>query len=273
MVLSLRLAFADLPWGHVVSQLPREFVLSIGAGQVLLPSLVVGAFYGLYRILRSDRSATPVIRRWRDGWGRRPAVARRYVWTSVAMFAPTAGVVFLRWLDTGYDPQLGRLAIGYGALLILAIAVHEARAVAAWHFRQPRQWNSHKAAAAMAGIYVAAAIPSMVAAAAGIGLSEAKVCATDGFEEVGFLVGETQDRVYLGEKRHFNRRLAVLPLTKVGETFIGPEAGDATCEFGPAPSSSSKRQDSAHRHQGRASTPSGGVQSHSWFIEPRGNNP
>ncbi|HEY5053815.1 MAG TPA: hypothetical protein VII45_10445 [Solirubrobacterales bacterium] len=235
VVLALRLGFEDLPWGNVVSQLPREFLLSIGAGQVLFPALVVGALYGLYRMLRDDRSEAPVAGRWRDGWGARPAVIGRYFLISAVMSAPVVVVLLFRWGGSHYEPQAERLAVGYAVLFLAAIAVHEARAVLTSRHRIPRRWNSLRVVLTMAGVYCVAAIPSMVVAAAGIGLSEAKVCTSDHTQEVGVLVGESGDLVYLGEKRSSGRRLAIFPLSKVEEMFVGPEADGAHCEFEPAP--------------------------------------
>jgi hypothetical protein len=93
VVLALRLAFVQLPWGNVVSQLPREFVLSIGTGQVLLPSLAVGALYGLYRLVRDDRKMAPKAYRFRDGgfrhgWRGKRVVIERYLITWVLMLVP-----------------------------------------------------------------------------------------------------------------------------------------------------------------------------------------
>jgi hypothetical protein len=243
VVLSLRLAFEHLPWGNVVSQLPREFLISIGAGQVLLPALVVGALYGLYRILRSDRFEAPVVGRWRDGWESRPAVIGNYLLISLAMSVPAAVVLLLRWGGSHYVPQTERLVVGYAVLFVAAVAVHEARAVLTSHYRVPRFWNSLRVAVVMAGLYSAAAIPPMVVAAAGFGLAEAKVCTSDHTQEVGALVGESADSVYLGEQRTSARRLAIIPLSKVEEMFVGPDADYAHCEFEPPPGSSPAKLD------------------------------
>lgn len=90
LVLGLRLALQDLPWADVISQLPREFLLSVGAGQALLPALLLGALYGLYRLLRKKPSLPkgetgrpPHLPmrppRWRDGGAERHEAVYGYV--------------------------------------------------------------------------------------------------------------------------------------------------------------------------------------------------
>ena len=81
----------------------------------------------------------------------------------------------------------------------------------------------------MCGIYALAVVAPLVAFGAGVPLPVAKVCATKGFEEVGYLVAQADDRVYLGERRLFRRRLAVIPLSQTEELFIGPDANEAIC--------------------------------------------
>jgi len=236
VVLALRLMFAHLPWGDVVSQLPREFILSTGAGQVLLPSLLVGALYGLFRILRDNRSKAPVVSRWRSGWGKRWEVVSSYLLTSFVMMIPLETILILRHASSGYKPQLERILAGYVLLLLAAVACHEVRAVAARHYKKRKRWNSLKAAAVMAGIYSTAAIIPMMVAASGIGFTSAKVCKVGGGERSGVLVGESADHVYLGENEsgQGRHRIAVYPLTKVEELFIGDGASAISCEFAGA---------------------------------------
>ena len=50
VVLAARLERASLPWEPVVGQLPREFLVSIGLGQVFLPAFLTAGCYGLYRL-------------------------------------------------------------------------------------------------------------------------------------------------------------------------------------------------------------------------------
>jgi hypothetical protein len=233
-VLSLRLAVADLPWGNVVSQLPREFLLTVGAGQVLLPSLLVGGMYALYRVLRNERPSVPRIPRWRDGWRARPKAIRGYLLAFLAMLLPLAAVLLVRRIANGEDPDLAPILVGCLTLPILAVAVQEARGVLTRHHRPMLRWNNISSIARMGAVYVLAAIPAMTVAAAAVPLSEAKVCTTEEFAEGSFLIGETSDRVYLGEfpsQEQSTRRIAVFPMAQVEELFIGEGAIHVLCSF------------------------------------------
>jgi hypothetical protein len=68
-------------------------------------------------------------------------------------------------------------------------------------FKDDEHWDSLRAGATVAGVYAAAAIPAMTLGAAAIPLSGAKICTTDSFAEKDVLVGESDDRIYLGGPR------------------------------------------------------------------------
>lgn len=242
LVLGLRLALQDLPWANVVSQLPREFLLSVGAGQVLLPALLLGALYGLYRLLRKKR---PLLEgesgraphlpmrppRWRDkGADRRKAVGG-YVIALVLMLMPLAGVLLARGVLGHEAPKLTAILVG---LLVLpfAIAVREARAGILRQTKGMRDWKSLNAAAAMALFYTAAAVPAAMVAAVSVPFSEAKVCMAGPHSAKGALVGETSDRIYLGELGDKPLRIVVLPLSRVEEMFVGEDAKESPCQLG-----------------------------------------
>ena len=233
VVLSLRLAIEHLPWSDVVSQLPREVVLSVGGGHVLLPALLVAVIYALYRMIRGDRCQPPELPRARDGKSKLPGVVRRILWIMVISFMPLTAVVVYRTTRASYEPHALRLIVAYIVLGLAAIAIHESRAVLTHHYRRARDWKAPSAIAAMGVFYCLAAVPAMVVMASSIPLNQAKVCMTGGTEERGVFVGQSSQMIYLGENRDLNRRLAILPVGKVEELFIGPEASEATCEAIP----------------------------------------
>ncbi len=241
-VMALRLAFKNLGWDNVVSQLPREFLISIGFGQVLLPALLAGALYGLFRLLRADRAKPPVLHRFRERDARLGTFVG-YARTLAVLSIPPAAILGLRILGDGLGPRAPWVgAAGVAVLAIVAVAVHEARAVVLTRQRNGRGWNSLSAAISMAALYTVAVIPSMMAAAAGVPLTEAKVCTVNNFAEFGYLVGQTSDRIYLGEKGE-RRRIGVIPMARVEELFIGDEADGALCEFVSAPPSARERHE------------------------------
>ena len=59
-------------------------------------------------------------------------------------------------------------------------------------------------------------------------LLPAKVCTTSGSEGNGLLIGETSQRIYIGESGGAKRQVISFPLTQVKQTFIG---GDAVFEW------------------------------------------
>lgn len=244
VVLGLRLARAGLSWGDVVSQLPREFVASIGAGQVLLPSVAVGAAYGLFRLLRDDHSNPPSIHRFREGMGGGNfkvvlKTMRSYNLLFLLMWVPFGALICIRLLrDQGEVPALPSWLVWLGAVVLLgtAIACHEVRAIAAEHYKDPGRWHSLKAATAMAVFYCLASIPAMTIAAASVSLTPAKVCKVGELERTGVLVGESSDRIYLAEAEsdEEKRPIAVYPWPKVEELLVGPRLSEIDCHFDDA---------------------------------------
>lgn len=239
VVMTLRLAFKGLPWNNVVSQLPREFMLAIGAGQVLLPALLVGVVYGLWRLVRSHHPKPPRTASLRgDGWKARRIVLRRYAIAAALIMAPMVLIITFRD-DISFGDLSVWLVLAFVVVVgIAAVVVQEARAMVVKRFNDPDQWNAVLPVAAMAGVYVAAALPAALLGAAAIPLTEAKLCATDKYRETGYLVGESSDRVYFGEKpkgKHDGgqRRILVVPMAKVEELFFGDEVEKALCEFPP----------------------------------------
>jgi hypothetical protein len=243
IVMALRLRFEDLPWGNVVSQLPREFLISIGAGQVLFPSLLVGLLYGLYRLARRERPDVPRAYGLREGWAARSVLGARYIATFALLSTPLALVMaFSTRSEAHNEVPLEFLMVAAVLFLLAAVAVQEVRDLIVERCRGvAKRWNSVRVVATLAVVYAATAIPAAMLAAAAVPLNSAMVCDVDNFSESGFLVGETSDRVYLGEEGR-KRRIGVIPMTKVGELFIGDEAAKAHCELVSAPPTATERR-------------------------------
>jgi hypothetical protein len=248
IVLTLRLAFQGLPVADVVSALPREFILSTGAGQVLLPSLLVGAVYGLYRLFwPRERKLPSAVRASEGKWA---DVLWRWTAIALLMLVPLLAVAFFR-----QEASLGHtsLYIWLGVAVVVVVtatATYEVRAILIRRYGYELVWDSPRVGAALASLYVAAAIPAVTIAAAGAPLSKAKACLTGGHWEGSYLIGQTASNIYLGESQpsdgggddHYEqggpergRRIAVIPAAEVDELFIGPDAASAACE--PAGSS------------------------------------
>ncbi|HYJ21751.1 MAG TPA: hypothetical protein VEW07_06995 [Solirubrobacterales bacterium] len=229
IVLTGRFTVMNIPGDPVVANLPRDFVLSTGAGQVVVPALAVGALYGLFRLLRDKRSRPRVLHRWRDGSETRARVALGYLCTAAAMLVPL--VLVLRFGEDIETPDSWEILVASLLLSGAAVAWYEARAVISRRLNRRHRWNSLRPVAVMAGLYVLGAIPAMALAATMIPFKPAKICTTDGFEERGFLVGRSGDSIYLGETSPGQRRLAIFPAGGSQELFVGEEAGIAKCDF------------------------------------------
>ncbi len=250
VVMALRLEFKNLGWDNVLSQLPREFLISIALAQVLLPALLVGALYGFVRLLKADRDGPPVLHRFfHEGRKARIAALGGYARTLAVLAIPPAAILVSRICGDDLGPKVPWVVAGAVALLaIVAIAVHETRAIVLTRQRTVRRWNRLGTVLAVAALYTVAIVPSMMVAAAGVPLTTAKVCTVDNSYEHGYLVGQTSDRVYLGEKGD-KRRIAVLPMSKVGELFIGDDAEGALCEIVSALPTAAERREIEAEHR------------------------
>ena len=102
--------------------------------------------------------------------------------------------------------------------------------------RYDRDWNSWRATAAMAGVIALASVPAWLLSAGTFHFLDAKVCLDGGAEERGVFVGETSNRVYVGEKANGGpHRIVSIPLAQVGEVFIGGESAKRSCAMATAP--------------------------------------
>jgi hypothetical protein len=218
-VLALRLYFQDLPSLTVVGQLPREFLISIALTQLLLPALLVAAVYGAVRLLFRP---TPMPRRFVAGWSLHAA--------GVALALLATGVGWLLARNTDGSHRLPGLPIAFALSLLVALVALKLRAEAARKYEG--DWDRVRPAALMACIVGLGSIPIWVIVAGTFHLLDAKVCTTSQTLETGVLIGETGDRVYIGEERSSGpRRVASFPLAQVEEVFIGGKASSRKCGF------------------------------------------
>jgi hypothetical protein len=72
-------------------------------------------------------------------------------------------------------------------------------------------------------------VPACLVFAATFPLLPARVCTTSGAEPTGLFIGETNQRIYIGESTGPKRDVISLPLTQVKATFIGGNADSASC--------------------------------------------
>lgn len=221
VVLFTRLAYEDLPNEAVFGQLPREFLITVGLGQVLLPAALLAAAHAGFRATRSKK----------DG-ARNLAAEKKWVFrVAVAWFL--AFVAALAWRRSEIDDQsgLGDPYFWAAALLATAAAI-AAAALLRWRYTKWGRFRS-KYGPRWLPLTLVYGLTAMVAAtfiAATFPLLDARACMSAGFAENGELVGQGGDRIFLGEDRPKDRRITSLPASDVEQLFVGDDAGNAICD-------------------------------------------
>jgi uncharacterized protein (DUF433 family) len=156
VVLVTRLRLADLPWEPVAAQLPREFLISVGISQVLVPSLIVATLYAGYRLL------------WRPGppdqkaWKYNPRTGEPGVspnrWNFIKVAGGIALLVFLPvivaiWTEVhdadGVAQLVWTVTAGVGAL-VCALLATEIRGRQA--LERKSEWRSLRSRATMTAV-------------------------------------------------------------------------------------------------------------------------
>ena len=213
IVLALRLQTHDLPTLAVLSNLPRELVISFGLTYAVVPWLLTAAAVAVFWFLREEAprarsSARPVSV---------TEAARALILTAVAV---TVAWLALRQLDGSFGAW-DAVALSLTVLLLTLLANAVWRVLAN---RYADKWTRPVAigvAAALTGLVV---VPAFVEIGARAPLADAQLCVDRGVHLKGWLVGEAGDRVYLGENVD-PHRIVSAPLS--GELYVGPEATEA----------------------------------------------
>ena len=228
-VLALRLFLADLPSRTVVGQLPRDLLISVGLAQIVLPALAVAAAYVVARLL-VGRAPPPrrLVRQWSES-------SRDWLTLVGASAVPAAILTGLMALKVdrsrlGWD-LTWVLPVAFVLTLLVVLVALNLRARVASQYAEPAQWNARRAVVWMTLVVALASIPACVIFAGTINLLDAKVCMTGGSQVTGVLIGETGDRVYVGQTKRKRGPLLVfsVPESRVKETFIGGNAGARPC--------------------------------------------
>jgi hypothetical protein len=212
LVLTLRLQTNDLPTLPVLSNLPRELVISYGLTYAVVPWLLAAAVVALSWIVRQQAPSAiagnrPVLWHWR----------RRVSLLFAIVTLNLLGVwLVLRelkgdftWLD------IVVLEVTVAVVTVLAFAIWRSLAR-----RYRREWSAPVAtsiAAALSGLVV---MPAGIEVGARAPLPDAQMCAEGPTHFIGLLVGEAGDRVYIGE--NVGSRIVASP--RSGELYIGPGA-------------------------------------------------
>jgi hypothetical protein len=212
-VLAMRLQTNDIPTLPVLSNLPRELVISYGLTYAvvwwLLAAVVVAVFWmGLRRAPSGRLSTRPRLERWLIG------------------AAVLAALVLLSWVGAGLvldhlDGEFtwwdrAALAAGVVAAALLGRGVWKVLAT-----RYRAEWSAPTAVAVAAALSGLVVVPTFMQIGVRAPLAEAQLCVAGPTHLNGFLVGEAGDRIYLGENVP-PHRLVSAPRT--GELYVGPDA-------------------------------------------------
>jgi hypothetical protein len=227
-VLAVRLYFESLPSLTVVGQLPREYLIAVGLTQVFLPVLAAAAIYFAVRMLSGSAAARP--RRTVDQESTRSSPS----WVELVGASALALVAIL----LGASPAIARqglseqllvlLAAGFAITLVVMLVALKLRVEIA----ERETWSKSRATAGMALVIALVSLPAWVIGAGTFHFLDAKVCTTGGLPISGVLIGETSDRVYVGESNRRTsgpRRVVSIPLSQVEEVFIGGQAAAQRC--------------------------------------------
>ena len=210
LVLALRLQTHQLPTLGVLSNLPRELVISVGMTYAVVPWLVAAAAVALFWLLRKKTPEASESTR---------LVTRAEVIRCLVVAAVGVAFAWVVLWELGTDVTVWD-PIGLAASAVLVALL----ATALWRLASRRDEGTRTRgtaivlAAAFAGLVV---VPPFVAIGARAPLDPAQLCGEGPTHLKGWLVGEAGDRVYIGENVSPHR---IVSATRTGELYVGPDA-------------------------------------------------
>jgi hypothetical protein len=223
----LRLYLSDLPSRAVVSQLPRDLLISVGLSQIVLPALGLAGLYAIARLLAGSAPAPKqLVNEWDHlrGWRTLLAAAAVPALAATTFAAVQYAISFsFDWHTVWFVPVtlLVTLLIWLTALNLRARLALRARKDARNDAVVRARWNERSAITRMTLIVAFAALPFCIVLAATIKLNEARVCLTNGSVARGDLIGETSDRTYIGQTKSDPRDVFSVPTAQITKTIIG----------------------------------------------------
>lgn len=237
LIMTLRLSLTRLPSPlAVASRLTKEVLVSTGLAEIIAPMLLVIGVYIGYRFVRGSVDPKPLWtlsyqqERWR--------LLGLSLLGGVFLFAP-GGIRLLTSSERDWG-RVGYALCGFALSVIVAlVALHVRYAIVN---RFAPTFNNLRTVVFLAVFWSLIALPVYVSLASAKPFDDVLICRPDGqVLKQGFFIGETDDRVYLGEKVEGKRRLLILPMDHVGEIFVGEDAGKTECDAvaGEEPSTNS----------------------------------
>jgi hypothetical protein len=222
-IMALRLAFNKLPNATAVaSRLAREVLISIGLMWIVGPAVVIFIVYFLWHYTTgAPLAAGEIAVSWRN------AVIGGAILT-------LPGLLWAYFLSDYRGPVLlwSLLAFVISTLVVRTALALRKVLISAPPFDPGRQ--QFRLSLALGVVWAFTAIPGFVILGAAIKFQPVKVCAANGqIQKSGLFVGETDDRIYLGETEPDaagDRRLLTIPFDKVDQVFVGAGSVGSICD-------------------------------------------
>jgi hypothetical protein len=217
-VLAMRLDAKHFAPGSVVSNLPREFLISIGLTEVVLPLLIAAAIltavvFVLVRFTNVEYAAGAL-----GDW--QHASHRQRVGLVIGILVLTVGGAVAAGLIFDHHVLAVLFALVTSTLFFIGGAFQRQ------HYGP--QIGSFAAVAWTGVLFSLCFTPWVVAFQQRQKLLKATACSTDGTRIDGFLIGETSDRIYIGEDHKagpkLKARIDAIPRDPVRLLYIGEEA-------------------------------------------------
>lgn len=206
-----------LPDIATVSEFPQTFLLTIALIWIALPTSLVAGLYAAICITFSVDFLSRSRRPGRLGYLRSVAIPIAGVGVVLT------GIWWLRGQDWSWE------------FWVISVIVCMVPVLLAWHANTSTRSGSKSRAVALSTLVIATAAASLsFVAAASAPLPSARACGPDGTSEValGWLLGQTADRIYLGGHSPTNGTYVVwVPSDGVKRMVIGEEkpASQLTC--------------------------------------------
>jgi hypothetical protein len=210
LVLALRLQTHDLPTLAVLSNLPRELVISVGLTYAVVPWLLATAAVAIFWFLREKTPAAPKSKRPVRG----REIARAVVLMVPAVLLAKLALHQLKGPFTWWDA----LVLGVALIAVTLLANVLWRLLSS---RYAETWTRPAAIALAAALTGLVAVPVFVEIGARSPLGDAQLCGEGPTHLRGWLLGEAGDRVYIGENVDPHR---IVSAPRTGELYVGPDA-------------------------------------------------
>jgi hypothetical protein len=240
--LGLKLWFLQFPWTPVLGQIPRDYIITISTGQVILPSLIAGIIAGFMIDISSIKSHDP----WkvRAYWTQDPW--RHLIYVATVIFVDAVFITIPLMIVEAKRQGLAfqTLRPTWDIVACVAILVSIAPPLVLWrlvkHYRSAPGASGMLRRAWTIALVTIAIIPCAVCISGALLLPHVKICGPsfvhydrDGAPHKGYLNGTliaiSDTQAYLavfhwvnGTDKIVGRTVTVVPLSSVGLQSIGP---------------------------------------------------